>query len=176
MSHLSPNELESLVQEAHEATGAGYVAMAGGEIAPASKPAQEQPNAKCAKCAFAEDVEMPQAVSESYEKWAQWRDHVAATFHAFIGDDLATKKVREYHVELMHRGLDQAGVDMATEWAAPSSEPHEALLMMALYENHALALGRGRGGMAPHEPPGHGPCPECGGWEADRGSPSVATH
>ena len=107
--------------------------MAGGDTAPASKPAQEQPNAKRAKCAFAGDVEMPQAVSESYEKWAQWRDHVAAAFRAFIGDDLAAKKVGEYHAELMHRGLDRAGVDMATEWAAPSSEPHEALLMMALY-------------------------------------------
>ena len=37
----------------------------------------------------------------------------------------------------MHRGLDQAGVNVATAWAAPSAEPHEALLMMALYENHA---------------------------------------
>ena len=80
---------------------------------------------------------MPQAVSESYEKWAQWRDHVAATFRAFFGDDLATKKAGEYHVELMHRRLDHAGVAMATEWAAPSAEPHEALLMMALYDNHA---------------------------------------
>ena len=62
---------------------------------------------------------------------------MAATFRAFIGDDLAAKKVGEYHVELMHRGLDHAGVDLATEWAAPSAEPHEAHLMMALYENHA---------------------------------------
>ena len=71
------------------------------------------------------------------EKWAQWGDHVAATFRGFIGDDLAVKKGGEYHVELMHHGLDQAGVDMATEWAAPASEPHEALLMMAFYQNHA---------------------------------------
>ena len=62
---------------------------------------------------------------------------MAATFCAFIGDDLAAKKAGEYHVELMHRGLDQVGVDMATEWAAPSSQPHEAFPMMALYENHA---------------------------------------
>ena len=114
MSHLSPNELESLVQEAEEAAGAGYATVIGGEVALASRPAQEQPNAKHAKCAFTRDVDMPQAVSESCEKWAQWRDHVAATFRAFLGDDLAAKKAGEYHVELMHRGLDQAGVDMAT--------------------------------------------------------------
>ena len=119
MSHLSPNELESLVQEADEAAGAGYAAVAGGEVAPVSRPAQEQPNAKRAKCAFAGDVDIPRWLSESYEKWAQWRDHVAATFHAFVGDNLAAKKAGEYHAELMHRGLDQAGVDMATEWAAP---------------------------------------------------------
>ena len=137
MSHLSPNELESLVQEADEAAGAGHGAVARGEVSLASRPAQEQPNAKRAKCAFAGDVDMPQAVSESYEKWAQWRDHMAATFCAFLGDDLAAKKAGECHVEVMHRRLDQADVDMATEWAAPSSEPYEALLMMALYENHA---------------------------------------
>ena len=91
---------------------------------------------------------MPQAVIESYEKWAQWRNHVAATFRAFIGDDLPAKKAGEYHVELMHRGLDEAGVDMAIEWAAPSAEPHEALLMMALYAHtritRAPEAGRGR--------------------------------
>ena len=70
------------------------------------------------------------------EAQAQWRVHVAATFRAFIGDDLAAKKAGEYHVELMHFGLDQAGVDMATEWAAPSAKPHEALVMMAIHENH----------------------------------------
>ena len=36
----------------------------------------------------------------------------------------------------MHRGLDKVGVDMATKWAAPSAEPHKALLMMALYNSH----------------------------------------
>ena len=136
MSHLSPNKLESLVQEADEAAGAGYAAMVGGEIAPASRPAQEQPNAKRANCTFTRDVDMPQAVSESYEKWAHWGDHVAATFCAFIGDDLAAKKAGKYHVELMHCGLDHAGINTAIEWAAPSSEPHEVLLMMALYKNH----------------------------------------
>ena len=40
-------------------------------------------------------------------------------------------------MKLMHRGLDQAGVDVATAGVAPLAEPHEALLMMALYENHA---------------------------------------
>ena len=63
---------------------------------------------------------------------------MAATFRAFIGDDAAAKKPGEYHVELMHRGLDHAGADMATEWTAPSSELHRALLMVALYENRAL--------------------------------------
>ena len=76
-------------------------------------------------------------LSESYEKWAQCRDHVAATFRAVLGDDLAAKKARECHVELKHRGLGQAGVDIATECAAPLAEPHKALLMMALYERHA---------------------------------------
>ena len=80
---------------------------------------------------------MPEAVSESYEKLAQWRNHVAATFRACIGDDLAAKKASKYHVELMHRVLDEASVDVDIEWAAPSSEPHKALLMIALYENHA---------------------------------------
>ena len=112
-------------------------AVAGGKVAHASRPAQEQPNAKRAKCEFVGDVDMPQAVNESYENWAHWRDHVAATFGAFIGDDLAAKKATEHHVELMHRGLGQAGVDMATECAAPSAKPHKANLMMGLYENHA---------------------------------------
>ena len=140
MSHLLPNEVESLVQEANEAAGAGgdyYYYSVGGGADPADTPAQEKATAKRTLCAFAGDVDMPQAVSESCEKWAQWRDHVVATFGAFIGDDLAAKKFGDYHVELMNRGLDQAGVDMATEWAAPSSKVHEALLVMALYENHA---------------------------------------
>ena len=80
---------------------------------------------------------MPQAASESYERWSLWRDHVSATFQAFLSDDAAAKRAGEYHVELMHRGLNQAGVDVATAWAAPSVEPHEALLMMGLYETHA---------------------------------------
>ena len=80
---------------------------------------------------------MPQAASELYERWSLWRDHVSATFRAFLNDDVAAKRAGEYHVELMHRGLDQAGVDVATAWAAPSVEPHEALLMMGLYETHA---------------------------------------
>ena len=80
---------------------------------------------------------MPQAASESYERWSMCRDHVSATFRAFLNDDAAAKRAGEYHVELMHRGLDQAGVDVATTWAAPSVEPHEALLMMGLYETHA---------------------------------------
>ena len=92
MSHLSPNELESLVQEAGEATRARYDAALGGAAAPAGRSAQEQPRAKRTKCAFAGDVDMPQAASESYEKWTRWRDHVAATFRAFLSDDMAAKK------------------------------------------------------------------------------------
>ena len=61
---------------------------------------------------------------------------MAATFRAFLTDHLAAKKAREYHVEMMHRGLDQANVDMATQWAGPSVEPPVALFMIALYENH----------------------------------------
>ena len=57
-------------------------------------------------------------------------------FPGFLSDDMAAKKGREYHVELMHRGLEQASVDVATSWAALSVEPHEALLRMGLYESH----------------------------------------
>ena len=113
------------MQEAEEAAGAGYDAVVGGATARASKLAREQPRAKRAKCEFAGDVDMPHAVSESYEKWGEWRDHVAATFRAFLSDDLAAK-AGEYHVERMNRWFHQAAVDMATE-----------CLMMALYENHA---------------------------------------
>ena len=137
MSHPSPNELELLVHEAEEASGAGYEAVLGGAAAPAGRPAQDQPLAKRTKCAFAGDVDMPQAANESYERWSLWRDHVSATFRVFLSDDVAAKKAGEYQVELMHRGLDQAGVDVATAWAAPSVEPHEALLMMGIYESHA---------------------------------------
>ena len=137
MSHRWPNELESLVQEAEEASGAGYQAMLGGAAALAWRPAQDQPRAKRTKCAFAGDVDMPQAASESYERWSQWRDHVSATCRAFLSDDMAAKKAWEYHVELMHRGMDWAGVDVATAWAAPSVEPHEAILIMGFYESHA---------------------------------------
>ena len=62
------DELESLVQESEEAAGAGYAAMVGGEAAPPSRPAQVQQNAKRAKCVFVGDVDMPQAVSESYKQ------------------------------------------------------------------------------------------------------------
>ena len=137
MSHPSPNELESLVHEAEEVSGAGYEAVLGGAAPHAGRSAQDQPRAKRTKCAFAGDVDMPQAASESYERWSLWRDHVSATFRAFLSDDAVAKRAREYHVELMHRGLDQAGVDVATAWAAPSVEPHEALLMMGPYESHA---------------------------------------
>ena len=51
--------------------------------------------------------------------------HVAATFRTFIRDDLAAKKAEEYDVDLKHHGLNHARVDKASEWAAPSSEPHE---------------------------------------------------
>ena len=176
MSHLSPNELELLVKEAEEATGAGYAAVLGGEAAPAKGPAQQQPIAKSAKCAFVGDVHMPQAVSESYEKWAQGRYHAAATFRAFLSDDLAAKKAGEYHAELMNRGLDEAGVDMATEWAARSAEPHEALLMMAFYDNHApwrldVVVGEWRhiNPLAPN------PCVGCGTAGAARAGPTTTT-
>ena len=75
---------------------------------------------------------MPQAANESYENGTQWRDHVAAAFRAFLGDDMATKKAGDHHVELMHRGLNQAGVDVATAWGALLAEPVEALLMVDL--------------------------------------------
>ena len=65
MSHVSPNELESLVQEAEEASGAGYEAGLGIAVAPAGRLAQDQPRAKRTKCAFAGDVDLPQAASES---------------------------------------------------------------------------------------------------------------
>ena len=164
MSHPSPNEWESLVQEAEEVSGAGYEAMLGGAAAPAGRPAQDQPRAKRTKCAFAGDVDVPQAASESYEGWSLWRDHVSATFRAFLSDDMAAKKAGEYHVELMHRGLDQASVDVATAWAAPSVEPHEALLMVGLYESHArwkldVVAGKWRHMNPPAQAPPQGGAP-----------------
>ena len=90
--------------------------MLGGAAAPAGRPAQDQPRAKRTKCAFAGVVDMPQVASESYEQWTQWRDHVAATFRAFLSDDMAASKAGEYHVELMPRGLHQAGVDESMGW------------------------------------------------------------
>ena len=89
MSHLSRNELESLVQEANEDACAGHGAVVAGGVAPASMPVTR------AKGAFVGDVDMPQAVRKCYEKSAQW-DHVVATFSAFIGDDLAAKKAGDY--------------------------------------------------------------------------------
>ena len=136
MSHLSPNEVESLVEEANEAAGVGRDHSGGGGAAPTDKPAQENPRAKRAKCAFAGDVDMPKRstslMSNGHSGGTTWRPPSVP-----FGDDLAAKKAGDYHVEPMNRGLDQAGVDMATESTAPSSEPREALLMMALYENHA---------------------------------------
>ena len=38
MSHLSPNEFESLVEEAEEVAGAGYDAVVGGAAAPVLVP------------------------------------------------------------------------------------------------------------------------------------------
>ena len=131
MPPLPTKELESLVQEAEEATGVGYDAAWGGAAAP-GRPAQEHPHAKRSKCAFEEDVDMPQAAKESYEKWTQWRDHVAAAFRAFLADDTATKEAGDHNVELMHCRLDQAGVDVATAWGASSAEPDEALPMVDL--------------------------------------------
>ena len=64
---------------------------------------------------------------------------MAATFRAFLSEDLAAKKAGEYHVELMHRRLDQAGVDMATEWAATLAEPHPALPMIK-GKNHPFPM------------------------------------
>ena len=136
MSHLSPYELELLLQEAQEASGAGCEAALGGAAAPDGRRAEDQLRAKRTKCAFAGDVDMPRAASEVYGEWTQWRDHVAATFRVFLSDDMAAKKAGEYHMEVMHRGLDQVGVDVATLWADPSAEPHEGLLIMALYESH----------------------------------------
>ena len=39
------------------------------------------------------------------------------------------------HIELMGRGLSQAGVDRATDWVAPEKPEHECLLLMELYEH-----------------------------------------
>ena len=107
---------------------------------------------------------MPQAASGSYERWSSLRGHVSATFRAFLNDDAAAKRADEYHVELMHRGLDQAGVDFATAWAAPSVEPHEALLMMGLYETHArwkldAVAGEWRHMSLPAQAPAQGAAP-----------------
>ena len=44
------------------------------------------------------------------------------------------------HTELVGPGLSQAGVDRATDWAAPEKPQHECLLLMALYERFAGAF------------------------------------
>ena len=62
-----------------------------------------QPQPKRIRCAFAGDVEMPQAESEMYTAWAVWRDSAAATFQAFITDGQAAK-IAGFHVALMKRG------------------------------------------------------------------------
>ena len=93
MSHLSRNWLELLLQEYEEASGAGYEAAFGGAAAPACRPAHDQ---HTTKCAFAGDVDMPQAGSESYEQWTQWRDHVATTFRAFLSYDVVYSVATAY--------------------------------------------------------------------------------
>ena len=107
---------------------------------------------------------MPEVASELYERWSQWRDNVSATFRAFLSDGMAAKKAGEYHVELMHRGLDQAGVDVATAWAALLVELHAALLMMGLYESHErwkldVVAGEWRHMNPPAEAPPQGAAP-----------------
>ena len=134
--------------------------MVDGADLAADTPGLAQPQPKRVKYVFAGDVEMPQAASEAFARWAAWRDSAEATFQAFISDDQAAKLVGEYHVTLMNRRLDQAEVDKAVQWAVPSWEAHEALLAMALYETHAqwrLDMHHGCGRM---EATGIGP--ECG--------------
>ena len=41
MSHLSPEEWESLVDDTHEAASAGHDAVASGGVAPASRPPRQ---------------------------------------------------------------------------------------------------------------------------------------
>ena len=67
-------------------------------------------------------------------------------------------------MELMHRGLNQAGVDIATAWAAPSVEPHDAVLMTGLYETHArwkldIVVGEWRHVNPPAQAPTQGAAP-----------------
>ena len=53
---------------------------------------------------------------------------------AFLDADDCGAAAAGMHAELMGRGLSQAGVDRATDSAAPEKPLHECLLLMALYE------------------------------------------
>ena len=102
---------------------------------------------------------------------------MAAPFRAFIGVDPVAKKAGEYHVPLMHRGFDEARVDMATEWATLSSEPHEVVPMMALYENHACrCLGVVAGDWRHINPPAPTPAQGNGIKGAARSGPTTAAY
>ena len=53
---------------------------------------------------------------------------------AFLETDECGAAAAGMHTELMGRGLSQAGVNGATDWAAPKKPQHECILLMALYE------------------------------------------
>ena len=53
---------------------------------------------------------------------------------AFLETNECGATMANMYMELMGRGLSLAGVDRATDWAAPKKPQHKCLLMMALYE------------------------------------------
>ena len=90
--------------------------------------------AKRRKLAFESDADMPDAPSPQFEAWAKWRDGPSRQMVTFLETDECGAAAMGMHTELMGRGLSQAGVDRATDWAAPQKLQHECLLWMALYE------------------------------------------
>ena len=53
---------------------------------------------------------------------------------AFLETDECGATAAGMHTELMGRGLSQAGVNRAMDWAAPEEPKHECPLLMALYK------------------------------------------
>ena len=96
--------------------------------------------AKRRKLAFKSDEDMPQAPSQQFEAWVRCKDGPARQVVAFMDGDDYGAAAAGMHTELIARGLSQAGLDRATDWAAPEKPQHECLLLMALYERTTRAF------------------------------------
>ena len=107
------------MQQQAEAAGARPLPADAGTSTSASRPDMQSSAPKRQKVAFANDEDVPQAETPAYEAWAAWRDSAGGTLRAFLTDEAVAKMAADYHVTLMQRRLNQAGVDVAVGWAAP---------------------------------------------------------